>query len=111
MTDEELLDALRTRRAEVGTRIDMTTVPAPPLFPPCSEVELTEAERSMGLHLPRLLKLVYANVGDGGFGPGAGLLGLASGYHLDGHHRLDVRIRRRVRTVPAVRVRGRALRP
>jgi hypothetical protein len=40
-------------------------------------------EKQLGLSLPALLKSVYLQVGNGGFGPGLGLIGLKRGYASD----------------------------
>ncbi len=44
-------------------------------------VERTEA--ALGLRFPKLLKACYAEVGNGGFGPGYGLIGLDGGAETD----------------------------
>ena len=41
-----------------------------------SDAEIAEAERRLGFQLPELLRELYTCVGDGGFGPGYGFLGL-----------------------------------
>lgn len=43
---------------------------------PVSEEEMREAEEILGFKLPSLLRRLYVEVGDGGFGPGYGLLRL-----------------------------------
>jgi hypothetical protein len=45
--------------------------------------EIAEAERRLGFPLPDLLRELYAFVGDGGFGPGYGLLGLTKPFPGD----------------------------
>ena len=49
--------------------------------PPASEAELARAEESLGFPLPPLLRRLYAEIGDGGFGPGT-LLPLFTPPHL-----------------------------
>jgi hypothetical protein len=44
---------------------------------PASEAAIQDAEREIRVALPVALRRVYAEVADGGFGPGAGLLSLA----------------------------------
>lgn len=51
--------------------------PRGPLFAPASPTLVESAEAAFGYPLPELLRRVYLEVGDGGFGPGAGLLSLA----------------------------------
>jgi len=54
------------------------TPPAPAAAPrPCTEAELQAAEAELGFALPPALRQAYAEIGDGGFGPGDGLYGLA----------------------------------
>jgi hypothetical protein len=46
---------------------------------PASMQELADAESSLGFTIPALLNAIYREVGNGGFGPGYGLLGLKGG--------------------------------
>jgi SMI1 / KNR4 family (SUKH-1) len=46
------------------------------LRPPVSRCDLDEAERLLGFPLPDLLRELYTEVGDGGFGPSHGFLPL-----------------------------------
>lgn len=46
------------------------------LRPPVPMKEITEAEARLGFRLPQLLRDLYSEVGDGGFGPKNGLLPL-----------------------------------
>jgi hypothetical protein len=65
MNDEALLDELRER-----VKLDPSnTVPTP-------TVVIARAERELGFALPSLLRRVYQEVADGGFGPGFGLFPL-----------------------------------
>jgi len=49
--------------------------------PPVSEESFVALESLLGHPLPRLFRRLYAKIGDGGFGPGYGLLPLASVRH------------------------------
>ncbi len=49
---------------------------APPLPAPCGEGWLGATEASLGFALPPALRQLYAEVADGGFGPGGGLYSL-----------------------------------
>lgn len=52
-----------------------TTMPTEWLDPePAPLTKLQEAEQGLGFELPESLKAIYMQVGDGGFGPGYGLL-------------------------------------
>ena len=45
--------------------------------PPVSEWEIADAERRLGFSLPPLVRSLYTQVADGGYGPGNGLIQLA----------------------------------
>jgi hypothetical protein len=49
--------------------------PAPPITPSL----LIASENALGFQVPHELKRLYAEIGNGGFGPGYGLLGLLGG--------------------------------
>jgi hypothetical protein len=57
----------------------------PPLTP-ASPAAVAEIETLVGSGLPSLLRRLYLEVGNGGFGPGYGMLGLAGGHTDDGRH-------------------------
>ncbi|HEY9370870.1 SMI1/KNR4 family protein [Streptomyces sp.] len=59
--------------------------PRGPLFPPVTPAELADAERRLGRRLPDLLRRVYTEVADGGFGPDSGLASLTEGHRAPGH--------------------------
>jgi hypothetical protein len=44
--------------------------------PPLSEAEIRDAEDKLGFRLPDLLRELYTEIGNGGFGPGQGLMRL-----------------------------------
>ena len=50
-------------------------------FPPVTESAVAAAEHT-GFSIPPLLRSIYLNVGNGGFGPGSGgrIIGLEGGY-------------------------------
>ena len=66
-------DVLRTAR---GIEHDMTTPAPADDLRRASPEELRAAEAALGIALPPLLARLYIEVGDGGFGPGRGLLSL-----------------------------------
>ena len=47
--------------------------------PSLSEGEIADAEKRLGYKLPGSLRSLYAHVGNGGYGPSYGLLGLVGG--------------------------------
>jgi hypothetical protein len=52
-------------------------------FPPVTERDIEQAEKSLGFAIPPLLKSCYLKIGNEGFGPSYGILGLAGGYASD----------------------------
>lgn len=79
----ELLARIKQRADNPATRIDNCDTGIPPCFPPATAVDLALAERSLGFSLPLFLGEVYVGVGNGGFGPGYGLIGLPGGFTDD----------------------------
>src|SRR5579872_2241385 len=61
---------------------DISLLPFPSIFEyaPATEEQLHITEEILGFPLPPLLRTVYSQVANGGFGPGYGLLGAAGGY-------------------------------
>ncbi|MEP7123457.1 MAG: SMI1/KNR4 family protein [Byssovorax sp.] len=80
MTADELIVAIRIRIADPDQRIAMRTVPPPPLFGVVAASALEKTEADLGFRIPVLLRRLYSEVGNGGFGPGAGMLGVEGGY-------------------------------
>ncbi|MFE4695659.1 SMI1/KNR4 family protein [Streptomyces sp. NPDC056738] len=59
--------------------------PRGPLFPPITQQEIEAAESAIGYPLPELLRRIYTEVGNGGFGPEAGIASLTPGQRAPGH--------------------------
>lgn len=51
-------------------------------FPPATEDQIRETEQQLGFPLPPLLRLLYTEVANGGFGPGLGIVGTPGGFHM-----------------------------
>lgn len=49
-------------------------------YPPASEEQLYATETALGFLLPPVLRALYAEVANGGFGPGGGIQGALGGY-------------------------------
>lgn len=49
-------------------------------FPPATEQQIRETEQQLGFPLPQLLRLLYTQIANGGFGPGFGIIGAVNGY-------------------------------
>jgi hypothetical protein len=85
IVEDELVTAIRRRIEKPDARIDLLSARVPPLFVTATIEELDAAEVELGFALPMLIRRLYSEVGNGGFGPGAGLLGVKGGYaDLDG---------------------------
>ena len=76
---EQMIARIAERRANPATRIDVRQS-APPLMPPVNQDAIRDAEQRLGFALPAFLTTLYTTVGNGGFGPGYGLVGLKGGY-------------------------------
>ncbi|PZD97067.1 hypothetical protein DNH61_04005 [Paenibacillus sambharensis] len=61
---------------EVTRRYINEQASSPDLPPALTEAEVKEAEERLGYPLPKLMRQLYMNVGNGGFGPGLGFLPL-----------------------------------
>ncbi|MEU2393534.1 SMI1/KNR4 family protein [Streptomyces sp. NPDC007369] len=59
--------------------------PRGPMFPPVTPQDVEAAEGLIGRPLPELLRRVYTEVGNGGFGPDAGLASLTGVQRAPGH--------------------------
>ncbi|MDI2129132.1 SMI1/KNR4 family protein [Yinghuangia seranimata] len=55
-----------------------------PVFAPASAADVAAAEQLIGYALPDLLRRVYTEIGDGGFGPDSGLVSLRRGNRRPG---------------------------
>lgn len=80
---DELIFRLRERvqaHREQRTPVGSTTIRA---RPPATADQLRRSEEQLGFRLPLLLRRVYLEVGNGGFGPGYGLIGVEGGFTDD----------------------------
>jgi SMI1/KNR4 family protein SUKH-1 len=79
--EHDLLDQIRSLRLDATRRTSMAKFGnAPELYPPVSVQTLTESERRLKFRFPELLRTLYLEIGNGGFGPGYGLWGLPGGH-------------------------------
>jgi hypothetical protein len=90
MTDAQLLDAIRTRIADPASHVDARTTQRLQVYAPASDAALAKAERALGFALPPLLRALYSEIANGGFGPGYGLVGVEGGYTDDGKTIVDL---------------------
>jgi hypothetical protein len=66
-----LLDRIKNRTLTDGS---------PPTSPPATDAIILETETALGFQLPPLLKQIYTQIGNGGFGAGYGIIGAIGGY-------------------------------
>jgi hypothetical protein len=71
---------MRIQDPRLTTSINAFVPRQPGLFPPTTSAIVEAAEAKLGFSLPPLLRQLYTEVGNGGFGPGYGLFGLEGGY-------------------------------
>lgn len=88
-------DALRAARGDLDDELvgkaeaygaSMNRPAERPLPAPASPEGLDAAEKRMGVTIPPLLRRLYAEVANGGFGPGSGIIGIQGGW-TDDHGR------------------------
>ncbi len=65
----------------IKSHIDQCGIDIP--FPTTTVQKVASAEASIGMPLPLLLRELLIDVGNGGFGPGYGIIGVDVGYHSD----------------------------
>ena len=86
-----LIDQLIARIEDPKLATDGADVSAPTIFPPATHAMVDAAEQALGFALPPVLRRIYLEVGNGGFGPGYGLMGVPGGAVDDtGYHIVDL---------------------
>ena len=75
---DELIARIKARIADPRRAVDAATwvSPTPTIAPPVSGAQLDAAEAVLGFAIPTLLRRLYTEVGNGGFGPKYGLEGV-----------------------------------
>lgn len=76
--DDTLIARLRERAADAQRRVDDRPFGESTLLPPATLEQVAVSERILGVTFPTLLRRLYTEVANGGFGPGPGILGLRS---------------------------------
>jgi SMI1 / KNR4 family (SUKH-1) len=77
-----ILDEIARRRRAGTLRASMETRPNAKLYPPVDAAQISAAETALGFSLPPLLRDIYLTIGNGGFGPGYGLIGVEGGARM-----------------------------
>ena len=75
----ELLEAVRARALDPATRIDNFPLHGAGISSPLTDTQLAESIDLLGFRPPATLVDLYRAVGNGGFGPEYGLMGLVGG--------------------------------
>jgi hypothetical protein len=80
----ETVVELAARASSLETDMGWEGFQRPPEFhPPITTVEVEDAEARLGFRLPGVVRQLYTEVANGGFGPGYGLVGLIGGARSD----------------------------
>jgi len=76
----DLIERIRARALDPATRFDMITrLRQPRALPsPATSDDLARAEAELGFALPNLLRRLYLEVADGGFGPAYSIFGVVT---------------------------------
>lgn len=88
---ENILTRVRARASNPVTIHDLAKglSPSPHLYPNATPEQIAETEAALGFALPQLLKQILSEIGNGGFGPGYGLIGAHGGYDDFGYWTLE----------------------
>jgi len=81
--DQNLIQRLQARNADRERATGGGTHPRKPV-PIVADKALQATERAIGFKLPELLRAIYLEVGNGGFGPEYGIIGTKGGAKLRG---------------------------
>jgi hypothetical protein len=87
LDDQELIDAIKIRvsdQTHATTMAQLADYPAT-IYPPPSPALIDQAVAELGFSLPNLIREIFLQIGNGGFGPGYGILGLSGGCLLHGY--------------------------
>ncbi|WP_342722981.1 hypothetical protein AAFG07_27705 [Bradyrhizobium sp. B097] len=79
MTEEQLISDVCRRASNPATQTDYSKIRVREVGPPATSQSIEATERRLGFSLYRLHCRLLKTVGNGGFGPGDGLIGTADG--------------------------------
>lgn len=78
-----LIERIRCRAADPANATELADVVQPNIAPPATLATIARAEQMLGFRVTPFLAKLYHEVGNGGFGPGYGLIGLVGGVRDD----------------------------
>lgn len=82
--DQELVTRIKQKVDGIAMLSAQENDPCKPeLYPPASIEEIQWAEAGIGAPLPPLIREIFLQVGNGGFGPGYGITGLINGRQIN----------------------------
>jgi len=83
-----IIELIRDRISGSGTIHDMAEglSPPPQVYPAVTTADIEITEGRLGVELPPVLKRIYTEIGNGGFGPGYGLLGVRAELGEDSYY-------------------------
>ena len=92
LTDPKFLAMLNQSSARLRDMLGVERMTEPGVIQsPATAAAIEDAEASLGVALPPLLRRLYVEIGNGGFGPGYGVLGLVGGAtDSRGHSAIDL---------------------
>lgn len=89
--NSSLIDRVAHRALNPKLQIQLLETAPDGVAAPLTSYDEEQSESRLGFRIPTLLKSIYRLVGNGGFGPGYGLLGLKGGGKDDlGHDAVDL---------------------
>lgn len=90
-SEENLVNLLKKRNQNSQERHDFSADFETKMYPPVSLEKVHFTEETLCFKLVDLLSRIYTEVGNGGFGPGYGIFGIAGGHpDQDGRNLLEV---------------------
>jgi hypothetical protein len=92
MNEDDLVRAILARVSNRATRTDYSDRSHHEIAPPATSAVIETSERAIGCALHPLHRSLLQEVGNGGFGPGDGFIGLPGGT-LDGYGRSIIELR------------------
>ena len=87
---KQLLSLIQRRAKDPASRTDQANAATTTMYVPAGHDQIAAAKERIGFDLPNFLTEIYQQVGNGGFGPGYGLIGLPGGYTDDGNSIIDL---------------------